>query len=249
MLEDLRIGAPALGRDGRKLGDVQRLVVGETDHRLSHLVIDPGLIESGEALAPGGWEKPRARVVPIALVASVTHDTVTLSCDHAEFAQQPLFEQEHFAEVTPPTEPGQHTSWWSRVRVGEVISYLASGVGLGGAPYLPSTTEVTLNEPTGSASIAEGTPVWRRVAGGTVDANNGPADEEEIGVVERALVDEATQAVRALVVRRNDITERQVELPIDAMTSLDDGVVHVILSDADLDNLPLYETQGQEPDR
>lgn len=245
MLEDIRIGAPALGRDGRKLGEVQRLVVGATDHRLTHLVIDPGLIESGEALAPGGWETPRARVVPVALVASVTHDAVTLRCDHIEFQQQPLFEHEHFAEVAPPDEAHQHAGWWSRVRVGEVIRYIASSAGLGGAPYLPSTTEVTLNEPIGAASLSEGAPVWRRVAEGAVDANNGPAEEEEIGVIERALVDEATQTVRALVIRRNDLTERLVELPISAVISLDDDIVHVTLSDADLDNLPLYDAQGQ----
>ena len=235
MLEDIRIGATALGSDGRKLGELQRLVVTERDHHLTHLVIDPGLIESGEALAPGGWEKPRARVVPVALVASVTNDAVTLTRDHEEFQQQPLFEQEHFAEVTPPEEPGKHASWWSRVRVGEVISYIASGAGLGGAPYLPSSTEVTLNEASGEASISEGTPVWRRAS------DNATGDEEEIGVVKRALVDEATQAMSALVIRRNDLTERLVTLPIAAVTSLDDDIVHVTLSDADLDNLPLYD--------
>ncbi|MEO7000408.1 MAG: PRC-barrel domain-containing protein [Ktedonobacterales bacterium] len=237
MLEDIRIGAPALGRDGRRLGELQRLVVGEPDHHLTHLVIDPGLIESGEALAPGGWEKPRARVVPVALVASVTNDAVTLTCDHDEFVKQPLFEQEHFAEVTPPAEPNKHASWWSQVRVGEVISYLASGVGLGGAPYLPSTTAVTLNEPAGSAAIAEGTSVWRLATG------NPAGDEEEIGVVERVLVDEATQAVSALVVHRNDLTGRLVTLPITAVTALDNDVVHVDLTDGDLDNLPLYDAQ------
>ncbi|HLY30161.1 MAG TPA: hypothetical protein VKQ36_03980, partial [Ktedonobacterales bacterium] len=176
-LEDLRIGAHAHGRDGHPLGALQRIVVGETDLKVTHLVIDPGLLASGNALAPGGWEKPRARVIPIGLLTNATPQAITLDCDEAEFASYPLFEQERAVPVTAPAT-SEHTHWWSSANLGEVITYLASEL----SGYVPSAPEqeITLNEPQDAAAISAGAAVWRRMPAET--------DETEIGVVERALL-------------------------------------------------------------
>ncbi len=149
--EDLRIDAPTQGRDGRRLGKLQRIVIAEADQRVTHLVIDPGLLASGNALVPGGWEKPRARVVPIALVTAATADGLTLDCDEAEFAAYPLFEQERATVVTPPADAPvapNRAHWWSPANLGAVINYLSSSVG---APYLPADEGVAFDETPGDA--------------------------------------------------------------------------------------------------
>ena len=228
MLEDLHIGVPVRDHAGRHLGTLTRIVVAHDDQRVTHIVVDPGLIESGNLLAPGGWEKPRERVVPVTLVTSADDKQIALSCDEAEFRASPLFEREHAI----PTEaanlaPGEQRPF----EVGQVISYIASDAGVGGAPYLPPES-ITFNEPADAAEIAEGTPVWRR------------EPHDEIGSVERILLDPETQRVRALVVKRKGLFGHSVVLPVALVANIDDGVVHIRLSDHELDALARYQ-----PDR
>ncbi len=230
MLEDLHIGAAVKGSDGNHLGTLSRIVI-ERDHpRVTHLVIDPGLLESGNLLAPGGWEKPRERVVPVSLVAAVEDDTIQLSCDEATFAAEPLFEHKEFApaEIAAPAPGTTPPHWWSRFRVGELINYIASGFGFGAAPYV-APAEITYNEPTGTSAIAEGTPVWR------------VEPHEEIGSVQRVLADPETQHVTAIVIRREGPFGDRRILPVTAIADMQDDMLHTRLSDEELDALPPYE--------
>ena len=225
MLEDLHIGVPVTGSDGNHLGTLTRIVIKRADGAVTHLVVDPGLVESGNLLAPGGWEKPRERVVPLSLLVDASDERVTLSCDEASFQQQPLFEQQSYADHD------QLDSVPPRFRLGDLINYIASAAGIGAAPY-EGPRVIQYNEPTGAAEIAEGTPVWRR------------EPHEEIGVVERVLFDAQTQRVSGLVLRRSGLVHHHVVLPLKAIADIDDEVVHVTLSDAELDALPPYHAES-----
>src|SRR5262249_17297522 len=225
MLEELHIGVAVTGSDGRRLGTLQRIVVERDNYQVSHLVVDPGLLESGNLLAPGGWERPRARILPVSLVVEAASQHLVLSCDEAAFRLLPLFEQEAYVEASPPSGGG--------FRLGELVNYIASVAGVGAAPYEPSTEEITFNEPAGSAEIAEGTPVWRR------------EPHDEIGTVERLLVDEHSGRLSALVVRRKGFGHHAVLLPLAAITELADGIVHVALSNEELDTLEPYQPESE----
>jgi len=239
-LEDLRIDAPALGRDGKRLGKLQRIVIAEADQRVTHLVVDPGLLASGNALAPGGWEKPRARLIPIALVTATSADSVTLDADEATFESYPIFEQERATVVAPPADLAatpDRAHWWSPTNLDAVINYISSSVG---APYLSPDAGPQYDETPGEAEIVAGTAVWRRAP---ADATTQRAPETEIGVVERALVDAATNRVSALVMRRKGLGGQLVILPMDAVADLEDDLVHVTLTDAEVDALAPYHEQ------
>jgi uncharacterized protein YrrD len=225
MIEDLRIGAAVTDASGARLGALTRVILDGTTDTVVGLVVDPGLVRSGNLLAPGGWERPRERVLPTQLVAEVTEDGVRLSCDEAAFAQLPLFEHEQYTSVNP-ADLGTPERW-SRFQVGDLINYAAAEFGLGGAPYLPPA-EITRSEPPTAGAIAEGTAVWR------------VAPHERIGEVERVLADAATQRVSSLVIRRGGLPHRRVLLPAAAISSVEDGVVHIHLSDAELDALAPY---------
>ncbi|GEM_PF-1636108 len=241
-LEDLRIGAQARGRDRQSLGELQRIVVSETNHQVTHLVIDPGLLASGNALAPGGWEKPRARVVPISLLIKATPQEIMLDCDEATFDTYPLFEQERATTAEAPATPDR-AHWWSRANLGEVITYLFSEIS---GPYIPNTPdeEIHLNEPSDSAAISAGAAVWRRATDNATDATrHGPSDETEVGVVERALLD-SDGRLSALVVRRKGTLGawgELVVLPADQIADLDDEIVHITLTDAEIEALAPFE--------
>jgi uncharacterized protein YrrD len=222
MLEDLHIGTDVKGRDGSHLGTLTRIVIERDTGAVTYLVVDPGLVESGNLFAPGGWEKPRERMVPLSLLKDATSERVTLACDEEYFQQQPLFEQQYYADYD------QLDTLPPRFRLGELINYISSAAGVGGAPYEGPRT-IQYNEAVGAAEIAEGTPVWRR------------EPHEEIGEVERVLFDPHTQRMTALVVHGSGIIgHRHVVLPVAAIADIQDEVVHVTLTDAELDALAPY---------
>jgi sporulation protein YlmC with PRC-barrel domain len=232
MLEDLSIGAPVVGNDGHQIGTLQRIVVERDERRVTHIVVDPGLLESGNLLSPGGWEKPRARIVPISAVQHIGTEVIQLAFDQRAFAERPLFEQEYYANADLQTGEVQPEGEKPRFRLGELIHYIATAAGLGAAPYEP-TTEIAFQESSKSAEIAAGTPVWRRTP------------HEELGIVERVLVDSESNRISAFVLRRKGRAGKVLQVPIEAVSDVQDGVVYVTLSEADLDTLQPYEPENQ----
>lgn len=233
MIEDLRIGTAVHATTGKHIGRLARVVVDGASDRVLSLVVDPGLVGSGNLLAPGGLERPRERVVPVAQVASATPENIVLTLSEDDFEELPLFEQEHF--ISPSAAAAEHgqqagTPGAARFEAGQLLNYAASEFGLGGAPYLPPA-EITHAEPPNAGAIADGTQVWR------LDPH------ERIGEVERVLVDGATQRVSGLVLRRG-LLRHQVVLPVSAITGVEDDVVHVRISDEELKALAPFEPEA-----
>jgi sporulation protein YlmC with PRC-barrel domain len=228
MLEDLHIGATVTSSDKRQLGTLERIIIERAAERVTHIVVDPGLLESGNLLAPGGWEKPRARLVPFSDIVKVARDSLELSIDQVTFTEAPLFERELFVDADPQTGEIQSSAEKPRFRLGELLHYISTAAGLGAAPYEP-TTEIQFQESSGSAEIAAGTPVWRQTP------------HQEIGVVERLLVDPQTQHIRAFVLRRKGVGNHLVQLPIESVANVQDGVVHVSINDSDLAKLAPFD--------
>src|SRR3974377_1042733 len=103
MLEDLSIGVRVISSDGHQIGTLERIVVEQDEHRVTHLVVNPGLLESGNLLSPGGWEKPRARIIPISSVNKIGAESIELALDQREFSEQPLFEHQYYVNADPQT--------------------------------------------------------------------------------------------------------------------------------------------------
>jgi sporulation protein YlmC with PRC-barrel domain len=230
MLEDLHIGTPVIGSDGQQLGTLQRIVIDRAEQKITHIVVDPGLLESGNLLAPGGWEKPRSRLIPAGDIIQVRKESLELSIDQTGFAQAPLFEHEYYVDSDIQTGEGQGPGEKPRFRLGELIHYISTAAGLGAAPYEPST-EIQFQEASNSAAIAAGTPVWRRTP------------HQELGVIERVLVDSQTQRISAFVLHRKGFGGKLIQLPVEAVADVQDGIVHVTLSDADLAGLEVYRPE------
>ncbi|HEV7126512.1 MAG TPA: PRC-barrel domain-containing protein [Ktedonobacterales bacterium] len=222
MLADLHFGTPVFASDDERVGTLTRVVMDGPSDKVVSIVVDPGLVESGNLLAPGGWEKPRERVVPFSLVRAAARDGVRLACASDTFKRMPLFDQQHDTSVdTPVDAEGQ-----PHLDPAALLAYASSEFGLGGAPY-PAPSATTHVEPPAAGAIAENTPVWRQ------------EPHERIGEVERILLDSATQRVTALVVRRG-LLRHHVLLPVAAITAVADDIVHVALSDDELQALTTF---------
>lgn len=227
MLEDLHIGVAVRGSDEKHLGALSRIVIEPASDQVTHLIVEPGLLESGNALKPGGWEVPRERVVPMELVTSASKDEVHLTADEASFLRLPLFERKQYTDVDGAAATGTKGQWHSRFQLGQILSFVSAGWGLGAAPYVPPA-DISYNETPTSVAIEEGAPVWRM------------EPREEIGTVERVLLDTATQRVSALVMRRSGLPHHRVLLPIEQVRGMEGGVVLVVLSPTEVGALAAY---------
>ena len=130
-MRSLRIGEEVLGRDGRRLGTVERLVVDEQAHRVTHIVI-------------GG------RLVGIGRVSDVDGSRLAVDLDHDSLAPQP--------EARPElvSDPGSH---WRAPGGYSLEDFLAIASALvGQAPYVPPV-HLDLDLST-VHEIAPGSPVF-----------------------------------------------------------------------------------------
>ena len=84
-LEDAREGADVISRDGHKVGKLSRVVVKEENLEITHLVVDPGLLHSGESLWAGGWGQPHERVIPVGVLEDETGGAIHITMTAEEF--------------------------------------------------------------------------------------------------------------------------------------------------------------------
>lgn len=135
-LEDLRAGAPVLGRDGDKLGKLSRVVVQKDTLRLTHLVVDIG--------------RGDERVVPLGVLRDATEGAVQLSMDRAEFDEMSL---KYDTQVYQPIGDAQR----GRLDLSDVSRFVSSLPGELGPGVM---TEVLAKSPD-EVDIAKDSPVWR----------------------------------------------------------------------------------------
>lgn len=109
-MRSLRIGEEVLGRDHRRLGTVERLVVDEQAHRVTHLVVDGRLVGAGR-------------------FSDVDGARLSVDLDRDDLARQPEARRELVSE------PGRHWRAPGGYSLGDFMA-IASAL-IGQAPYVP----------------------------------------------------------------------------------------------------------------
>jgi sporulation protein YlmC with PRC-barrel domain len=128
----LEIGEDVLAPDGRRLGTVERIVVDESAHAVTHLVVDGRAVELAHFRDAG----------PDGLASDLTPDALT---------EQPSVEE------APFEEPGEH---WEAPAGYAVNSFLGlAGALIGQAPYVPPV-HTDFGETEAVHEITAGSPVW-----------------------------------------------------------------------------------------
>src|SRR5437016_2120472 len=79
MEQELKFGLSVVTTDERDVGTLHRVVIDGGTLQVSGIVVQRRLLESGNLLKPGGWEKPRDQLVPIAAVLGADEDEVRIS--------------------------------------------------------------------------------------------------------------------------------------------------------------------------
>jgi sporulation protein YlmC with PRC-barrel domain len=216
-LEDLRVGAGVVSRDGHKLGSLSRFVVTQDASKLTHIVIDTGILRSGEPLWKGGWGLSYDRVLPLAALERATSDEVRITMTAEEFREHSRdYIEEHF-HAMPDFAPGRPDT--------SDIARLAASIP--GEPGTYMVHEVMAHAP-GEADIRKDAAVWRL------------NPHQKIGEVERVVFEADGGRVRSLVIRRGFLFTKDIELPVEHVVEIVGEVVRVDIDDATLKSLPEY---------
>ena len=217
-LEDLRLGADVVSDDGHKLGTLSRFVINTDSLKVTHIVVDTGILRSGEALWKGGWGLSHDRVVPVGCVRHADSSTIRITMlgdDFRELSQD--FLEEYF-EAVPDITPGRFEA--------SDVSRIASSLPGEPGPYLMRETKFI--EPF-EVDIPDDAQVWRL------------NPHEKIGEVERVIFDEDTRKMTALVIKRGFLFSKDMVLPVAHLVEVVAGVVRVQIDDAALGALAQHK--------
>jgi len=214
-IEDLRDGADVYASDGSKAGKLFAVILDPKDDRVSHVAVDLG------PFAPEpGFGAPKIVSVEIGQVKSADGESVNLSLSKSQLDASPLYEHEHFfavpkAEQEP--EEGKASRLWNiATALAASLASLGSGIAVPAEHFEKATFE---------RHILDDAPVWR-------DEPN-----THIGDVERVLLDDTTQKVVGLVIKRGVLFHEEVVLPMQYITEISDGRIVVQISQEALDKL------------
>jgi sporulation protein YlmC with PRC-barrel domain len=219
-IEDLRPGVDVVSSDGHKLGTLHRLVFEEDTLKLTHVVVDTGILRSGTPLWEGGWGLSHDRMVPLSAVEGATSDRVVLSMTPREFRERSVDYVEEYFQQAPDAEPG-------RLDTSDIRRAAMSIPGEPG-PYLMFEKRAL---PPDAVDIVDGSPVWRL------------NPHEKVGEVERVLYDEDTGRMTALVIRRGFLFSREAVLPANHIVEVVGDVVRTEIDDITLESLQEYEPE------
>jgi sporulation protein YlmC with PRC-barrel domain len=213
-VEDLRLGVSVLSRDGQKLGVLSRFVLNSETLKLTHVVIDVGLLRSERPLWTGGWAMSHDRVVPLGAVTDAKSDEVRISMSAEEFKEHSVdYIEEHFDRM-----PDFKRGWPDMSDVARLAASIPGEPG----PYM--LHEVMAHAPD-EVDIQHNSPVWRL------------NPHSKIGEVDRVLYDQASGKVTGLVIRRGLIFSKDVVLPIERVVEVVADVVRVDIDDDALKSL------------
>lgn len=207
---ELRIGAPVTATDGL-LGRIHQVILSPARRRVVGLVVRVG------------WLPRRDLIVPAELIADATEQRVLLRVGRDEILRQPTFDPTHYLQLAAE-EQGY--------KAGEALASI-----YGGAGGAKERTLVAANQREQARVARHGT-----FDGSTVALRSGQevwASDGRAGRVDLLLLN-ASDQVCHFVIRKGRVLGRDVIVPVDWISTIDERGVHLAMERAALYRLPPY---------
>jgi uncharacterized protein YrrD len=220
-LDNLRPGADVMSADNEEVGKLHAVIMDPRDNRVTHVVVN-----TGPHFPEPGFGAPNLITVPVEEMKDAQEERVILKCTKRRFAEMPPYVERRYAPPPPsgserpsrgPAGPA-HVLW-------DVGASLVAALAASGGFGVPTET---FRKAKFERQILDDAPVWRL------------EPFSHIGDVERVLIDEETDEIVALVIRRGVLFHHDVVLPIDHVTEVLDGFINVRISDEELSHLEAY---------
>jgi uncharacterized protein YrrD len=215
----LRKGATVTTADGKRIGDVERVVLDPQTKEVTHIVVEKGILFTTDKL------------VPISLVGTATEEEVALREPAGDLEALPDFEETHYVPADKP--PGKERR--SEAHTQSLLWYPpVGGLGFGrpgrvGAPLPDVDRVVERNIPEDTVALKEGAEVYSQ-------------DGEHVGDVEEVLTDPQQHQVTHLVLSKGMVLKEKKLVPAAWISSMLPEAVTLCVSSSLLRGLPTYET-------
>jgi sporulation protein YlmC with PRC-barrel domain len=223
VLDNLRHGAHVESADGKDVGRLHSVVVDPRDNEVTHIIVN-----AGPHFPEPGFGAPELINVPIEQMEDAGEEKVILRSTRDEFRKLPQWVERDFTpaardqpEAEPPATERTYVQrlWNTGAALAASFASLLTGIAVPAEKVRRASFE---------REILNDAPVWRQ------------EPHTHIGDIERVLVDEDTDEIKELVIRRGVLFHQDVVLPMEYVTEIADGVVHVHISDEELRRLQAY---------
>ena len=218
-LENLRHGAHVESADGKDVGRLHSVVVDPRDNEVTHIIVN-----AGPHFPEPGFGAPELINVPIEQMEDAGEEKVVLRSSRDEFRKLPQWVERDFTPAVAKEPEGKrpnyaHQLWDTGAALAASFASLLTGIAVPAEMVKKASFE---------REILNDAPVWRL------------EPHTHVGDIERVLVDEDTDEIKELVIRRGAFFGEDVVLPMEYVTEIQDGVVHVQLTDEELRGLQTY---------
>jgi uncharacterized protein YrrD len=197
--EWIELGREVYSSDGRKLGNVDRLVLNSENQHLEEIVVDEGFFSTG-------------RLIDLDLVDRVEDDRVVLSLATAQAEQLPEFVATRFVDVPAVV--------WNRYPGPVPVGYGAGGL-LYGTGY-PTAAGSIFGDTIAPETVVENVrniPEQDVVVGSGSDVVG--ADGKKVGTVDRVLYGQ-DGTLQGVVVKSGFLFKHEATIPGEWVAELDD---------------------------
>jgi len=206
--------------DGKKSGEIERVVINPADFEISHIVIEKGFLFKDH------------KVVPMDLVGTATEERVNLrlkeeqldelpNLNETEFVKGELLEenQEGFTQAPFPMYwyPPAGTVWWAH-----------RGFAASGLPFFVLRTEQQI--PEGTVALEEGAKVVSR-------------DEKHIGSIEEVLTDPESNRATNLIISKGLFLKERKMVPTFWIKKVEEDEVHLAIGSELFESIPDYDME------
>ncbi len=215
---EIKRGADVFTADGRKVGDVERIVLNPVTREVTHIVVDKGLMFAEDQVIPFDW------------IESAEGDRVTLSVSLSEedIETLPVYEDLSFIPLTPGSAPEDAIS------PTPVAWYPSLGMpwwdypGMRGFYSRPAfVVEEEDNIPEGTVALREGARIIS-------------ADGEHVGNLERVLTGVEATATH-LVISQGVLFKHRKLVPLAWVQTVEEDRVVLAVNAEVLDRVENYE--------
>jgi uncharacterized protein YrrD len=227
-LDDLRPGADVVSSDDKEVGKLHAVIVDPREDRVTHIVVN-----TGPRFPQPGFGAPNLITVPVEQMEDAQEEKVLLKCSERQFDRMPSYVERRFTPPpsAAPSESERRPKERPAPALWDVGVALAGALAASGGIGVPAET---FRKASFERQILDDAPVWRL------------EPFSHIGDVERVLIDQETDEIVALVIRRGVLFHHEVVLPIDYVTEVLDGFINVRLSDDELEKLEAYHPSDEE---
>ena len=216
---ELKEGTGVFTPSGKRVGNVDRFVLGPKTNEVTHLVVKKG------------WLLPEDKVVPFDMVRSATEDKVVLKEDVDDFEKLPPFEETHYVEAADQQGKNRPYPTYKYVRA----YYLYPPVGYLGypayglRPYSWPPVETERNIPENTVPLQEGAEVFT-------------SDDKHVGKIEQLFIQPDSDKVSHVLVSDGVLNKDRKLVPVSWVESVAEDKVLLSVPSRQLEDLPPYKS-------